>query len=53
MPPEKGNQVLMLVAKKLTAGQLHNPKRSIMHPGHAWILPQGDLQRVRYVPRSK
>jgi hypothetical protein len=50
MPPEKLNSVLTFVAKKLDAGQLHQPKHSLMHPGHEWILPQGDLKRVPYVP---
>jgi hypothetical protein len=50
MPPEKHTRVLTLVAKKMSAEQLHDPKRSLRHPGHEWILPQGDLQRAPYVP---
>jgi hypothetical protein len=43
MPPEKFNCVPTLVTKKLAAGQLHDPKRSLTHPRNKWILPQGDL----------
>jgi hypothetical protein len=53
MPPNKRYRVLTLVAEKLAAGQLNNPKRSLMHPRHEWILPQGDLQRAPYVPPNK
>jgi hypothetical protein len=52
-PLGKRNRALTLVAKKFAAGQLNNLKRSLMHPGHKWILPQGDLQRAPYVPPSK
>ncbi len=41
------------VAKILSAGQIHDPKCSLMHPGHKWILPQQDLQWVPYVPPCK
>jgi hypothetical protein len=50
MPQNKRNRVLTLVAEKLAAGQLNNPKRSLMHSKHEWIFPQGDLQRAPYVP---
>jgi hypothetical protein len=53
MPPNKRNCVLTLVAEKLAAGQLNDPKYSLTHPGHKWILPQGDLQRVPYVPPNE
>ncbi len=53
MPPNKCNCVLTLVAEKLTAGQLNNPKCSLTHPRHKWILPQRDLQRAPYVPPNK
>jgi hypothetical protein len=46
---EKHTCVLTLVAKTLSAGQIHDPKRSLTHPGHEWILPRGDLQWVPYV----
>jgi hypothetical protein len=50
MPQEKQTCALTLVAKKLFSGQIHNPKCSLTHPRHKWILPQVDLQRVPYVP---
>jgi hypothetical protein len=50
MPPEKQTCVLMLVAKKLSADQLQDPKRSLMHPGYKWILPQRNLQLAPFVP---
>jgi hypothetical protein len=37
----------------LAAGQLKNPKCSLMHPRHEWILPQEDLQRAPYVPPNE
>jgi hypothetical protein len=49
----KRNCVLFLVTEKSAEGQLNNPKRSLTHPGHKWILPQGDLQRVPYVLPNK
>jgi hypothetical protein len=53
MPPKKRNCVLTLIAEKLAAGKLNDPKHSLTHPGHKWILPQGDLQRVPYFPPNE
>ncbi len=36
--------------EKLSSRQIQDPKWSLTHPGHKWILPQGDLQIVPYVP---
>jgi hypothetical protein len=53
MPLNKRNHVLTLVAEKLAAGQLNDHQHSLTHPGHEWILPQGDLQRALYVPPNE
>jgi hypothetical protein len=50
MPLEKRTHVLTLVVKKLSTGQLHDPKSSLTLPRHKWILPQGDLQQAPCVP---
>jgi hypothetical protein len=39
--------------KKMSRGQIQDPKHRLTHPEHKWIIPQRDLQWVPYVPPPK